>query len=265
MEQSLVDADAARGMVPNNPRVLMASVFSRVVASGMYQEAKLPQKRAAMLQEAARDVQVLEAYVDDLPDVVWPIYYFYVEAGDRVAALRVARRSLERSRSALAAYFCAIELYLQGRCAEALKCLDQQQHVDFAGDMLRAIVLTELPDGPRRALQEYEKMPDTKLKEDWAFWIPVFLGKREMGLSWERSMEKILAVEGRTSRTLQASLHLVLGVSALGSGDRAGARKHFLKGRGTRLCCQFNYFYCQMFLGRMEKDPTWPPWIPTGK
>src|SRR5262249_36750407 len=154
------------------------------------------------------------------------IYYFYEETRDRAAALRVARRALEKSRSPLAANICAIELYRTGRFAEALNCLDQRRHTDLGGDMLRAVILAELSDGPRRALQEYEKMPNTKLKEDWAFWIPVFLGKKEMGLSWERSMEKILAAYG-DSAFVRASLHLVLGVSALGIGDRAGAREHF--------------------------------------
>jgi hypothetical protein len=40
-EAALADADVARGMLPDNQMVLYASVYARLVAAGIYQEAKL--------------------------------------------------------------------------------------------------------------------------------------------------------------------------------------------------------------------------------
>jgi tetratricopeptide (TPR) repeat protein len=48
-EGAMADADAARGMVPDNQMVLFASVYARLTAAAFYQQAKLPDKREAVL------------------------------------------------------------------------------------------------------------------------------------------------------------------------------------------------------------------------
>src|SRR5262249_9708791 len=134
VEEALADANAALRMVQiqdkDNPMVLKMSIYSRVVAAGIYREAKLPEKRAEVLEEAARYVRRLEPFIDDLPNIVWPIEYFYYETDDWDKALKVAQRSLERSGSPMVANHCAVELYRQGKFHEALECLNRPQKTD---------------------------------------------------------------------------------------------------------------------------------------
>jgi hypothetical protein len=293
VEEAMADADAARAMVPNNPRALMVTVFSRVVAAGIYQEAKLPEKRAAVLQEAERHVPALEHFVDDVPDVVWPVYFFYREIGDSDKALKVVQRSFDRSKSPLAANFCSVELYLQGRFAEGVKCLDQRRHADFVGDIFRAFNLAELPGGRDLLLQEYEKRTATQRENEIWVWqvVLMFMGKKEQAvalckvpaqnsnqspdqgdwtLAWaqfasgELTEEKYITKAG-SSRNRQVEAHFYIGLVRLATGDRVIAREHFHEVLGNRKIYQVAYWWTRMFLSRMEKDPTWPPWIPVKK
>ena len=93
-----------------------------------------------------------------LPYPAVNMWVFYEVTGDTDRALDVARRSLEASGSPMAAFSCVVDLYQQGRFAEALQCLDRRRQTDLMGDLLRVLVLAELHDGPRLALQEYDKL-----------------------------------------------------------------------------------------------------------
>jgi len=145
-----------------------------------------------------------------------------------------------------------------------------------------------MPDGPRLALQEVEKLPPN-LKEDWAY-VLLLLGKKEEALviyrkavfkpapaygEWnefyeaqvqflrgELSEEEYLARAG-VSRARQTSARCDIGLFRLATGDRRGAREHFRQ--GARWAGGTTVLWCQMFLSRMEKDDKWPPWIPVKK
>jgi serine/threonine protein kinase len=291
MEESLADADAALHMAGDNPTVLKFSIYSRVVAGGIYREAKLPEERKKVLQDAERDVRRLEPFIDDLPGIAWPIEYFYEESDDPDNALRVAQRSFARFARPVTANHCALFLYRQDRFAEALQCLNQVQ-TDLFGDINRAFVLAEIPpDGPRRAREEYEKIARTHPSGGNS--ILLFLGKKELAVAatkklrdlpgtvsqdiseefnqaslqfgcGELSEEKYLTKAG-TSRLKQTNAHFDIGLSRLATGDRAGAREHFEKALGARICFSATYFWSRMFLTRMNNDATWPPWIPVKK
>jgi hypothetical protein len=159
---------------------------------------------------------------------------------------------------------------------------------------MRAFVLAELPpDGPRQALQEYEqlarKYPGGHGQMRCAR-VLLFLGKKEQarqalqgirlvadhlspdGRTFAEALlqfrcgrlpeEKLLA-EASTSRFKRIQAHYTIGLYRLAEGDRAGAREHFQKAVGTHDFWEQIYFYSsQMFLSRLDKDPTWPPWIP---
>src|SRR5262249_47577748 len=77
----------------------------------------------------------------------------------------------------------------------------------------------------------------------------------------ELSEEGLLAKAG-WSRFKQFDAHLSIGLSRLAVGDRTGARQQFQKAVDTRTYWTYGCFWCEMFLSRMDKDPTWPPWIP---
>jgi serine/threonine protein kinase len=296
VEEALRDADAARGMVPDNPRVLCYSAYCRLVAAGIYREANILDKRDAVREDLKRDVQALEPFLDDIPNVGWPEWFYYEEIGDRNESLKIAQRMFESSGSPLAANYCVIDLYHLGRFEKALQFVDRRKQTDVFGDIMRPMILAELHGKPR-ALQEYKKMT-RDLPED-ALWVwrdvPLFLGEKESAVSifqhpprtqgqqsrdvraqkefqeaesrfarGEISDDMLLAKAG-ISHLRRVEAYHYLGLFRLATGDRDGAREFFLKARGNRPCWTFSYLFCQMFLIRMEKDQNWPRWVQPNK
>jgi serine/threonine protein kinase len=290
-EAALDDANAARGMLPDNPLALYTSLYARLVVAGIYREAHLPQERVAVLQGAARDVQALERFIE-FPNSAYALWLYFEEIGDKGKALAVSRRSFDRSRSALAAFYCVASLYQQGRFAEALRLLDQRRQPDLGGDVMRLFTLAELPDGPRLALAEYQKFEIAYPQEGWQARakseVLLFLGRNEQALAtlrtarapfavspdWRRfydamrqfdcgelSADAYLAKAG-ASRWKQFHVHYQIGLFRLADGDRAGARDHFQRAVDTRAFWIYPWTWSRMFLSRLENDPKWPPWIP---
>jgi tetratricopeptide (TPR) repeat protein len=288
-EAALSDANAARSILPTHPLVLQASLWARLVAAGFYQDAGLMEQRKAVLQEAARDVQALDSYIEH-PGLVWIMHRYFEEIGDLERSLDVGRRSMMKSKSPLVAMICAFVLYRQNRIREGLECLDRRQQGDLQGDITRAFLVAELPDGARRAFDEYEKItkkyPAEGLELRFRSDLLLLLGRKEQALAscrrfrvpalsqdwrefneaWrqfgcgELSEETFLAKAG-ASRYKKVIVHYEAGLFRLAVGDRVGAREHFQKAVATRTFPCFQYPWCQMFLGRLEKDRTWPKWI----
>jgi tetratricopeptide (TPR) repeat protein len=289
-EAALSDANVARSMLPNHPLVLQASVYARLVAAGYYQVAELMEPRRAVLQEAARDVQVLESYLEH-PGLVWVMHRYFEEIGDLDRSLDVGRRSLVKSQSPLPAMICAFVLYRQSRIAEGLEYLALRQQGDLQGDITRAFLLAELPDGSRLAFDEYEKLtkkyPEQGMGLQYRRDLLLLLGRKEqaqvcfrtfrvpaLSQGWrefnearrqfgcgELSEEMYLAKAG-ASRWKKVIVHYEAGLFRLVVGDRVGACDQFQKAVATRTFPCIQHPYSQMFLSRLEKDPTWPPWIP---
>jgi len=59
--------------------------------------------------------------------------------------------------------------------------------------------------------------------------------------------------------------HFLIGLIRLGDGDRDSARRHLKASVEAHDPYTRNYKVSRAFLARMEKDPTWPPWIPVKK
>jgi tetratricopeptide (TPR) repeat protein len=293
-EDALSDANAARGMLPDNPLVLYASLYARLVAAGIYKDAKLAERRREVLLEAAKDVQALEPFIE-LPNPAWIMWLYFEEIEDTGKALDVARRSLVRSKTPMAAFYCVVSLYGQGRFSEAVECLDQRRRADMPGDVARAFVLAELPDGPRLALEECNQLAIKYPQDGWELLFRsdalLLLGRKEQALAtrqrfraplalsqdWkefyeamrgfgcgELSEDTYLAKAG-ASRWKQCLAHYGTGLSRLAEADRSGARKHFQEAVGTRATWSYYWGFSCMFLSRLDSDPKWPPWIPVKK
>jgi tetratricopeptide (TPR) repeat protein len=291
VEAALADANAGRGMLPDNPLALYASVYARVVAAGFYQEAGLLPERAAVLQDAGRDVQALEPFWE-LPNPAFAAVSFFEEIGDKGAALDVNRRTFDRRRDPIGALHCSISLCQEGRFAEALKLLDQRPEPELRGDMMRVFVLAELPNEPRPAREAYQQFASVYSPSSLPIRakgvVLLYLGRRDqareefrkgrpefaLSPSWqtfydavrqfhcgELSEESLLAIAG-ASRMKQCNAHYEIGLFRFAVGDRAGARDHFQKAVDTRGIWLQAWAWSRMLLGRLEKDPKWPPWIP---
>ncbi|HMF15486.1 MAG TPA: protein kinase [Gemmataceae bacterium] len=276
VEKGMADANAALAMAERNPRVLRASIVTHVIAAVIYQEANLPDKRTAALAIAKRCVQELEPLLDDLPALFFPVWFYYERTGDRDKAMKVARRSLDRSGSLLAANTCAMDLYHMRQFPEALQCLDRRREKDVSGDVMRALVLAET-DGRQLALEEYEKNNRNHPREIQQPWIPVLLllEKKEVSVAILRNLrdldpdeaaffrgdlsEEDYITKAGASRQSQSYRHCLAGLLRLATGDRHAARDHFQE--GAHPCWGYENFWCGMFLSRMDQEPTWPPWI----
>jgi pentatricopeptide repeat protein len=284
-EEALKDIEAARRLMPDNALVVRDSIVCREIAAVIYQEANVSERRAAVLKEAERDIRAIEPVLEKTPILFFSVWFFYEQTGERGKALEIARRWLKSTASPHAAELFAIDLYHLGRFSEALQCVNHGQ--SETEDLLRMFVLAETIDGPHLTLQEYEK---SNRKGDMPA-VLLLLGKKEQAVAdfqkaeFERtstesqdrnefndaemlflrgqlSVEKLLA-KASLSRTIQSKAHFYIGLLQLATGDRAGARDHFRE--GARWAWGHYVLWCQMFLGRMEKDPTWPPWIPLKK
>ena len=86
----------------------------------------------------------------------------------------------------------------------------------------------------------------------------------ELYLCGETSEDNILSAAG-ASRSDQILTRYNIALRRLAKGDRAGARYHFQKAIDTRVYFRSHFYWSQMFLSRLEKDPRWPPWIPVKK
>ena len=291
-EAALADANLARGMLPNNPLALSASLYARTVLAALYAEAKFANPRMAVLQEAEQDIQALKPF-NALPGVWWEVWTFYEVTGDTDRALDVVRRALEASGAPLAAWCAALQLYRQSRLTEARQCLERGRESDLPGDLLRVLILAESPDGQRLALEEYDELCRKYRLEGlngyYGSNIAMLLGKKELApaalekfgthsgaksettkgfrkavAQFVRGMlseDNFLAKAGN-SRFNQLVAHYESGISHLAAGDRKSAREHFRKAVATRALWGYDYNWVAAFHCRLEKDPTWPPWIP---
>lgn len=51
----------------------------------------------------------------------------------------------------------------------------------------------------------------------------------------------------------------------LGEGNRAAALAHFEKSAAPRVFGFIDYQWSRLFLALIDRDPNWPPWLPTTK
>jgi hypothetical protein len=71
------------------------------------------------------------------------------------------------------------------------------------------------------------------------------------------------AATGSNWSGCEAHFHVAL--RRLGDGDRDGAREQFRASVHTGILPFFEYKWSRSILARMEKDDSWPPWIPIKK
>jgi hypothetical protein len=175
----------------------------------------------------------------------------------------------------------------------AAPCLERGRESDLTGDLLRVLMVAESLDGQRLALQEYDKLCRKYRLEGmnghYCSVIALLLGQKglaqtalekygtnsgakseatkgfrkaeEQFARGELSEDNFLA-KASNSRFGQLVAHYEIGISRLAAGDRKSAQEHFRKAVATRAFWIFDYNWCVAFLSRLEKDPTWPPWIP---
>ena len=276
------------------PDSVMASSVSSSVHLMCYQvfdEFAQAENRQAALDEGLKDAKFLERF-PHTPSAVLARWLFLQGIGRENEGLADLRNMAETTNDVFTGYYYALYLYRHDRFADAVRVLEKQKGLTVV-DLVRIIPLTELPDGWRQACKLHEEISGRDLK-DWDLFnsqlILRFLGRNQHALNVSRKFltepDRFPAVRKdafrraleycagqrsaddlvhsvRGSRADLSNARLCIALTVLAEGDRKKAKEQL------RLCAAAAYFewlpydLSVILLSRMDKDPTWPPWIPT--
>jgi hypothetical protein len=179
---------------------------------------------------------------------------------------------------------------------EAATLIERQRQDDIfrvGRDMLWILATAEGPGGPAGAARLYRKLAaDTKQFVPLGPELLLFLGQRDEAAVRARELrhhlnrwptvwakefsgrifdyvagqtdeEGLLAAAGR-SRLNRSLAHYAIAMKRLAEGNRSGVRDQFRAMVATRFMLTDAYDFALSFLVRMDRDPSWPPWISTG-
>jgi len=290
-ELAVTDATVAKAMLPNNPGVLYPSIMAELAAAGAYEETGQKEKREAALTQAGNDAQALERY-GNMPAPFWGRFMYYYATKQYDACGALSRKAAEAGTTGLCIYGYAWDLYRHGQFEKALEVTKRRKMHDCQHDLAGAFCLLELPDGEARALEAYKilaaRYPNGSggalcpsvlyllghkaqaqeayrelRKQDNSLFDPIGLKTYDYACG-DLSAEDLLHAVEHHKFWLCVS-HYQIALSMLADGDRKGALHHFQEAIATRSINTFNYDWSIAFSERLEKDPTWPHWIPVKK
>jgi tetratricopeptide (TPR) repeat protein len=179
-KDAVSDASIAKTMMRSRPHAgaagpkllsgfaLAESVFAHLIAANVYVRLGKPQDERRELQEASRDVELLDPERHG-PIAIMVRAIYFQETGDHPRALKEAMRfgSVKSKSYGFVQFLLALELYRDGRFGQALDVCDRAlrlieddgQGVDkLIPRVCRCYVLAELPGGPGRVLEEFRRL-----------------------------------------------------------------------------------------------------------
>jgi serine/threonine protein kinase len=292
IERALEDANAARNALPENPVALSVSLGAHLVAAGAYEDAGEQDKAKSALAQAGGEANALIPF-PMVPDAVVARFRYFQYTGQEEVVSEELRGLSEQTEHGPVAYCYMLVLYKRGDLGKALEIADKRRGT-FSVDWMRAIVLTEMPGGPERALKAYEELAARYQGSIMLLYYQTLLrllGRKAdavaASLDCRQHADRLPALERtffqglldyncelisadellRTAAGHKWQLchaHHTIALTKLAEGDRRGARDHFRKAVATRFCA-WTYDQSRMFLARMDQDPAWPPWIPVKK
>jgi len=190
-------------------------------------------------------------------------------------------------------YLLAVALYHHGEFRAALDLLQPEARpLNIGAQSMRGYFLAELPDGPHLAWNEFQRLwqrnPSTWDTLSIQTILRLLGRKQEAEANCRKARERVSSLppwrndwyrqfldyncgelsEGGLLKAAGASrislceAHFFIGLTKLAEDDRADALAHFRAALATRVFGTFDYDWSGAFLARMEKDPSWPPWIP---
>jgi hypothetical protein len=182
----------------------------------------------------------------------------------------------------------------RGDYARALEAADRAVARGYGmAQVERCFVLAELENGPAQArVAVREALDHPRASPGEQRYLPLvllLLGEREEAIQaslrirrkpgaipfWDQDWyakyldyncrriteDDLLRAAGR-ARPKLCEAHFLIGLRHLAEGDRASAREDFRKWSETRVLIYWDCILARAFQARMDKDPTWPPWIP---
>jgi serine/threonine protein kinase len=296
IEKAIVDANAAKSILPGNPYALETSFEVHFSAVGIYNQTE--QERAKCeeaLKRAWADVEEL-ARCSDLPTTAGMRGLLLQYEGKDEAAIDVLAPAVDKDGETACRY--ALSLFRRGHRKDiehATEVLKRSPPEGGDRDWLLVVFLAEL-EGSSQALKYLDKCNKSIAMDDKARLFMYFpflflLGESDRAtreacnikaltnqepwrdpdgdlllLEYMRhpdpTTEAKLLKEASQSQLGLCHAHWMIGFVLLGKGDRTGARKHFEASVATQqFLGALATNACRVFVERMKEDPDWPRWI----
>lgn len=289
-DAAVADARIACELLPNNPAALLVSLNANLVAAGLYEDAGRADESDAFKEQAVRDAQALAPF-SQLPSVAYDRAMYLVDAGQEQAAFELLKETAARIDNARVAYGYALLLYRRGAFDEGLAVLERRPKRSNNEEMLRILILMELPEGRERALAACQALGENSTNGLSALFRPslfLILGEKPLAIAASREFrlqpdrlpklrlafyEKLLAFNCQeqtadellsaagSSKWDQCEARFFIGLHDLAAGNRAAAAKQFHEAVAMRCNGFLARDWSRAFLIRLEVDPHWPRWI----
>jgi tetratricopeptide (TPR) repeat protein len=245
-----------------------------------------PEKETAGLRaRAAEAARALEATMNPIGQMQ-RAFYFQI-TGNVAAELQAWQRTIQKDAGGMYVSFYAAAMLNQNRSSEALEVLNRQE---LASDGLEAISKAFLLlDGkhPEEAEKQYSLAAASVRLKVLAETIFLLAGdSRRVTTEATKLLDRIppqhpdyqalqfyagrisaeeLAAGAGSSRYLACGDYFLAAMFYLARGEREAARKYFRRSVETGTHWLVQYQWSRAFLARLERDPHWPPWIPSGE
>jgi serine/threonine protein kinase/tetratricopeptide (TPR) repeat protein len=295
IQQAMQDATAAKRIMQDNAQALAESVIVHSSAAILYEQSHKIEESKQAMRIAEEDAEALKLFSDAWMGVT-ARGTFLAEIGKSEEAIqwfeeRMRHKKLGRG----AAHRYAWLLYERGDADEASQVLEQSSAGPRHANLSRVIFVAESPNG---GLDRARKICDEMAGEraSYGFFNGFFtqpallflLGQKPAALElcakhqaeldpkadktvydrvvdyWKNpnaAREKELLDFAGSAKASLVLAHWHIGIRQLADGDRAGARRHFEACMALHYPYFYGYLESRALLARMDKDPTWPPWI----
>jgi tetratricopeptide (TPR) repeat protein len=299
-EGAVQDAKYAKDLLPDNPRPLWVSLNAHLVKAGVRKHHGESEQRGEELVLAGKDAALLKPFAA-LPDAVVYRWLYFREMGKEEEVLEDLRRASEGTDHVYVTFCCALTLYRRGQRGDLEEALRVLRRRPGYNDRLLPFVLAEYDYHPdkhdwqasaRQALEDFKARCQDGAAVMDSQAVLCLLGKKAEAVEANKALlneqpsrfytlrrkpllrcleynagelsadDLLRGAEG--SLWDQCLAHHYIAMTHLADGDRIGAKKHFDQVVETRATLWGTYDMSWVFQARLEKDPTWPPWIPRG-
>ncbi len=288
---AVADARLACELLKDNPAALLVSLNAHLVAAGLHEDAGRADECDALMEQAELDARGLAPY-SHLPAVAYDLAMYQVAVGQEQAAFKILQEAALVSDNARVAYGYALLLYRRGDFAQGFTILDRRPHRSNNEELLRILILMELPEGRELAQAACRELGEQGSNGLAALFRPILLlvlGDQQTAVAVshglceqperllrlrrafyeklltynceELSEDDLLAAAG-SSKWDQCEAHFFIGLHALAAGNRDDAKRHFHEAVATRCNGFLALDWSRAFLIRLEVDARWPKWIP---
>ncbi len=288
------DASLACDLLPGNPAALLGRLFAHHVAAGVYTQLGLTDEAGSLLEAAEEDATALEPF-SHLPSIARARAWYYLYTDREPIAFEILKRAATETNNARVAYRYALLLYRRGEFSEGFRVLDGRAQRSNNEELLRIVLMMELPEGVSRSRGAYRALDEKSSAGLAGLFRPallLLLGDKVAAAADSRRLqerepnqlpplrrafyerllrfncgnlgaEELLLAAGDSQWDL-CEANFFIGLTRLTEGKRDVAAKHFRAAVDTRcdgfLACDWS----GSFLIRLAEDASWPRWIAPG-